>query len=131
MKITKSQKMAIVNEISRRIEKERQEFREKFIKNYKFTKEEKEFIDLCKETEELEKNLENFKEKNRNLAHKFDYPIVYGFVNSCSAKDHILNNRMKEVYSPKSVDFSEIRDRLEFATLDPSFNVEEFIKKYI
>ena len=131
MKITKSQKTAIVNEISRRIEKERQEFREKFVKNYKFTKEEKEFINLCKEIEELEKNLENLKERNRNFARKFNYPIAYGFVNSCNVENHILNNRMKEVYSPKSIDFSEIRDRLEFATLDPSFNVEEFIKKYI
>ena len=131
MKITKAQKEAIVNEISRRIEKERQEFREKFVKNYKFTKEEKEFIDLCKETEELEKNLENLKERNRNSARKFNYPIVYGFINSCNAKNHILNNRMKEVYSPKSIDFSEIRDRLEFATLDPSFDVEEFIEKFI
>lgn len=131
MKITKSQKEAIVNEISRRIEKERQEFREKFIKNYKFTKEEKEFIDLCKETEEMEKNLENLKERNRNFARKFNYSIAYGFVNSYCAKDHILNNRIKETYSPKSIDFSEIRDRLEFATLDPFFNVEEFIEKFI
>ena len=131
MKITKSQKEAIVNEISRRIEKERQEFREKFVKNYKFTKEEKEFIDLCKETEELEKNFENLKERNRNSASKFNYPIAYGFVNSCNAKNHILSNRMKEVHSPKSVNPSEIRDKLEFATLDPSFDVEEFIKKFI
>ena len=43
----------------------------------------------------------------------------------------IINRRLSESKQLKSVDPSEIRDKLEFATLDPSFNVEEFIKKYI
>ena len=130
MKITKSQKEAIVNEISRRIEKERQTFKESFNKNYKFTKEEKEFIDLCEETEKMEEKFNSLKEKNRNFALKFGYN-TYGFITSRDAKDRILNDRMKKVYSSKSINFSEIRDRLEFATLDPSFDVEEFIKKFI
>ena len=39
MKITKSQKDAIINEISRRLKKENQTITENFSKNYKFTKE--------------------------------------------------------------------------------------------
>ena len=130
MKITKSQKEAIVHEISRRIEKEHQTFKESFNKNYKFTKEEKEFIDLCEETEKMEEKFNSLKERNRNFALKFGYN-TYSFITSRDAKDRILNDRVKKVYSPKSINVSEIRDRLEFATLDPSFNVEEFIKKYI
>ena len=38
MKITKSQKEAIVNEITRRLKKENQTITENFNKNYKFTK---------------------------------------------------------------------------------------------
>ena len=130
MKITKSQKEAIINEILRRIEKERQTFKESFDKNYKFTKEEKEFIDLCEETEKTEEKFNSLKTKNINFALKFGYN-TFRFVTSCDAKNYILNDRMKKVYSPKSINPSEIRDRLELATLDPSFNVEEFIKKYI
>ena len=130
MKITKSQKEAIVNEISRRLEKERQSFTENFNKNYKFTKEEKEFIAVCKETEELNEKWENLRIKNKELSRKLGYP-TYDWVKSDNAKKSILSRRIQESYPVKSVDSSEIRDRLEFATLDPSFNVEEFIKKYI
>ena len=130
MKITKSQKEAIVNEISRRLEKERQSFTENFNKNYKFTKEEKEFIAVCKETEELNEKWENLRVKNKELSRKLGYP-TYDWVKSDNAKKSILSRRIQESYPVKSVDYSEIRDRLEFATLDPSFNVEEFIKKYI
>lgn len=130
MKITKSQKEAIVNEISRRLEKERQSFTEDFNKNYKFTKEEKEFIVVCKETEELNEKWENLKTKNKELARKLGYS-TYTWIKSNDAKKDILNRRIQESHPAKLVDYSEIRDRLEFATLDPSFNVEEFIKKYI
>ena len=41
MKITKSQKEAIINEIIRRVRKENQTIAENFDKNYKFTKIEK------------------------------------------------------------------------------------------
>ena len=130
MKITKSQKEAIVNEISRRLEKERQSFTEDFNKNYKFTKEEKEFLAVCKETEELNEKWENLKTKNKELARKLGYS-TYTWIKSNDAKKDILNRRIQESHPAKLVDYSEIRDRLEFATLDPSFNVEEFIKKYI
>ena len=130
MKITKSQKEAIVNEISRRLEKERQSFTENFNKNYKFTKEEKEFLAICKETEELNEKWENLRIKNKELSRKLGYP-TYDWVKSDNAKKDILNRRIQESHPAKLVDYSEIRDRLEFATLDPSFNVEEFIKKYI
>ena len=130
MKITKSQKEAIVNEISRRLEKERQSFTEDFNKNYKFTKEEKEFIAVCKETEELNEKWENLKTRNKELARKLGYS-TYTWIKSNDAKRDILNRRIQESHPAKLVDYSEIRDRLEFATLDPSFNVEEFIKKYI
>ena len=130
MKITKSQKEAIVNEITRRLEKERQSFTENFNKNYKFTKEEKEFLAICKETEELNEKWENLRIKNKELSRKLGYP-TYDWVKSDNAKKDILNRRIQESHPAKLVDYSEIRDRLEFATLDPSFNVEEFIKKYI
>ena len=130
MKITKSQKEAIVNEITRRLEKERQSFTENFNKNYKFTKEEKEFLAICKETEELNEKWENLRTKNKELSRKLGYP-TYDWVKSDNAKKDILNRRIQESHPAKLVDYSEIRDRLEFATLDPSFNVEEFIKKYI
>lgn len=130
MKITKSQKEAIVNEISRRLQKERQSFIENFNKNYKFTKEEKEFLAVCKETEELNEKWENLKIKNKELSRKLGYS-TYDWVKSDSAKRSILSRRMEESYPVKLVDYSEIRDKLEFATLDPSFNVEEFIKKFV
>ena len=130
MKITKSQKEAIVNEISRRLEKERQSFTENFNKNYKFTKEEKEFLAVCKETEELNEKWENLRIKNKELSRKLGYP-TYDWVKSDNAKRSILSRRIQESHPVNLVDYSEIRDRLEFATLDPSFNVEEFIKKYI
>lgn len=38
---------------------------------------------------------------------------------------------MQESNQLKLVDLREIRDKLEFATLDSSFDVEEFIKKFI
>lgn len=130
MKITKSQKEAIVNEISRRLQKERQSFIENFNKNYKFTKEEKEFLAVCQETEELNEKWENLRAKNKELSRKLGYS-TYDWVKSDSAKRSILSRRMQESYPVKSVDYSEIRDKLEFATLDPSFDVEEFIKKFI
>ena len=130
MKITKSQKEAIVNEISRRLQKERQSFIENFNKNYKFTKEEKEFLAVCKETEEVNEKWENLRTKNKELSRKLGYP-AYDWVKSDGAKRSILSRRMQESYPVKSIDYSEIRDKLEFATLDPSFDVEEFIKKFI
>ena len=44
---------------------------------------------------------------------------------------NILNRRIQESNQLKSIDYSQIKDKLEFATLDPSFDVEEFIKKFI
>ena len=130
MKITKSQKEAIINEIARRLKKENQTITDNFNKNYKFTKEEKEFLAVCKETEEIYKKREDLITKNREFANKLGYGICSWF-KSDTAKMKILNRRMQESNQLKSVDLREIRDKLEFATLDPSFDVEEFIKKFI
>lgn len=130
MKITKSQKDAIINEISRRLKKENQTITENFSKNYKFTKEEKEFLSVCKEIEEINEKRQNLTTKNKELACKLNFD-AYSTYSSDGAKMKILNRRMQESNQLKSVDLREIRDKLEFATLDPSFDVEEFIKKFI
>ena len=130
MKITKSQKDAIINEIFRRLKKENQTTIDNFNKNYKFTKEEKEFLSVCKEIEEINEKRQNLTTKSKELARKLGYD-AYSTYSSDTAKMKILNRRMQESSQLKSVDLSEIRDNLEFATLDPSFNMEEFIKKYI
>ena len=130
MKITKSQKDAIINEISRRLKKENQTIAENFSKNYKFTKEEKEFLSVCKEIEEINEKRQNLATKNKELACKLNFD-AYSTYSSDGAKMKILNRRMQESNQLKSVDLREIRDKLEFATLDSSFDVEEFIKKFI
>lgn len=130
MKITKAQKEAIVNEISRCLKKENQITTDNFNKNYKFTKEEKEFLAICKETEEIDEKRQNLITKNKELAHKLGYD-TYSWFRSDTAKMNILNRRMQESNQLKSIDYSQIKDKLEFATLDPSFNVEKFIKKFI
>ena len=130
MKITKSQKDAIINEISRRLKKENQTITENFSKNYKFTKEEKEFLSVCKEIEEINEKRQTLTTKNKELACKLNFD-AYSTYSSDGAKMKILNRRMQESNQLKSVDLREIRDKLEFATLDPSFDVEEFIKKFI
>ena len=129
MKITKSQKEAIVNEITRRLYKENQTITENFNKNYKFTKEEKEFLDACKEAEEFDKKWKNLTDRNNKLADKLGFE-VYSWRRS-DMTQRIINRRLAESKQIKSVDISEIRDKLEFATLDPSFDVEEFIKNFI
>ena len=130
MKITKSQKDAIINEIARRLKKENQTITENFNKNYKFTKEEKEFLSVCKEIEEINEKRQNLVTKNKELACKLNFD-AYSTYSSDGAKMKILNRRMQESNQLKSVDLREIRDKLEFATLDSSFDVEEFIKKFI
>ena len=130
MKITKAQKEAIVNEISRRLKKENQILTENFNKNYKFTEEEKEFLSICKETEEINKKWEIAADKANNLANKLGYNTSYNW-KSDEAKNRILRDRLIKSNQLKSVDSCIIRDKLEFATLDPSFDVEEFIKKFI
>ena len=130
MKITKAQKEAIVNEISRRLKKENQTITDNFNKNYKFTKEEKEFLAICKETEELNKKLEIAADKATDLSKKLGYNILYNW-KSDEVKNRILRDRLIKSGQLKSVDSCIIRDKLEFATLDPSFDVEEFIKKFI
>ena len=130
MKITKSQKEAIVNEITRRVEKENQIIAENFDKNYKFTKEEKEFLDTCKEIEEINKRLKNLVTKYYELSRKFGYPTSNCY-DSNKAKRKILDCRLEESNLLKSVRSYEIRDSLEIATINPSFDVEEFIKKFI
>ena len=130
MKITKSQKEAIVNEITRRLRKENQTITEKFNKNYKFTKKEEEFLTVCKETEEINGKWKEIIDKANSLASKLGYSTSYNW-KSDEAKNNILNRRLIESGQLKSVSYSEIRDKLEFATLDPSFNVEEFIKNFI
>ena len=129
MKITKSQKEAIVNEITRRLKKENQTITENFSKNYKFTKEEKEFLDACKEAEELDQKWKKITDRNNKLADKLGFE-TYSWRRS-DLMQRIINRRLSESKQIKSVDPSEIRDKLEFATLDPSFDVEEFIKKFI
>ena len=130
MKITKTQKEAIVNEISRSLKKENQILTENFNKNYKFTEEEKEFLSICKETEEINKKWEITTYKATDLAKKLGYNTSYNW-KSDEAKNRILRDRLIKSGQLKSVDSCIIRDKLEFATLDPSFNVEEFIEKFI
>ena len=130
MNITKSQKEAIVNEIIRRVREENQIIAENFDKNYKFTKEEKEFLDTCKEVEETNKRLKNLVTKCYELSCKFGHPTSNCY-DSNHAKRKILDNRLEESNLLKSVRSYEIRDSLEIATINPSFNVEEFIKKFI
>ena len=130
MKITKAQKEAIVNEISRRLKKENQILTENFNKNYKFTEEEKKFLSICKEIEEINKKLEIATDKATDLTKKLGYNTLYNW-KSDEVKNRILRDRLIKSGQLKSVDSCIIRDKLEFATLDPSFDVEEFIKKFI
>lgn len=130
MKITKAQKEAIVNEISRRLKKENQILTENFNKNYKFTEEEKKFLSICKEIEEINKKLEIATDKATDLTKKLGYNTLYNW-KSDEVKNRILRDRLVKSGQLKSVDSCIIRDKLEFATLDPSFDVEEFIKKFI
>ena len=130
MKITKAQKEAIVNEISRRLKKENQILTENFNKNYKFTEEEKKFLSICKEIEEINKKWEIATDKATDLAKKLGYNTFYNW-KSDEVKNRILRDRLIKSGQLKSVDSCIIRDKLEFATLDPSFNVEEFIEKFI
>ena len=130
MKITKSQKEAIVNEISRRLKKENQILTENFNKNYKFTEEEKKFLSVCKEIEEINKKWNIATDKATDLAKKLGYNTSYNW-KSDEVKNRILRDRLIKSGQLKSVDSCIIRDKLEFATLDPSFDVEEFIKKFI
>lgn len=130
MKITKAQKEAIVNEISRRLKKENQILTENFNKNYKFTEEEKKFLSICKEIEEINKKWEITTNKATDLAKKLGYNTLYNW-KSDEVKNRILRDRLIKSGQLKSVDSCIIRDKLEFATLDPSFDVEEFIKKFI
>ena len=130
MKITKSQKDAIINEIARRLKKENQTITENFSKNYKFTKEEKEFLSVCKEIEEINEKRQNLVTKNKELACKLNFD-AYSTYSSDGAKMKILNRRMQESNQLKSVDLHENRDKIEFEALDSSFDVEEFIKKFI
>ena len=130
MKITKAQKEAIVNEISRRLQKENQVLTENFNKNYKFTEEEKEFLSICKETEEINKKRTIVLDKANDLAKKLGYLTSYNWKKD-EVKDLILRDRLIKSGILKSVDSCIIRDKLEFATLDPSFDIEEFIKKFI
>ena len=130
MKITKAQKEAIVNEISRRLKKENQTTTDNFNKNYKFTKEEKEFLAVCKEIEEINKKWEIAADKATDLSKKLGYNTSYTW-KSDEVKNRILRDRLVKSGQLKSVDSCIIRDKLEFATLDPSFDVEEFIKKFI
>ena len=130
MKITKAQKEAIVNEISRRLKKENQTITDNFNKNYKFTKEEKEFLAVCKEIEEINKKCEIATDKATDLSKKLGYNTLYNW-KSDEVKNRILRDRLIKSGQLKSVDSCIIRDKLEFATLDPSFDVEEFIKKFI
>ena len=130
MKITKAQKEAIVNEISRRLKKENQILTENFNKNYKFTEEEKKFLSVCKEIEEINKKWNIAADKAIDLAKKLGYNTSYTW-KSDEAKNRILRDRLIKSGQLKSVDSCIIRDKLEFATLDPSFDVEEFIKKFI
>lgn len=130
MKITKSQKEAIVNEISRRLKKENQILTENFNKNYKFTEEEKKFLSICKEIEEINKKWNIAADKATDFAKKLGYNTSYTW-KSDEVKNRILRDRLIKSGQLKSVDSCIIRDKLEFATLDPSFDVEEFIKKFI
>ena len=130
MKITKSQKEAIVNKISRRLKKENQILTENFNKNYKFTEEEKKFLSICKEIEEINKKWNIAADKATDLAKKLGYNTSYNW-KSDEVKNRILRDRLIKSGQLKSVDSCIIRDKLEFATLDPSFDVEEFIKKFI
>ena len=130
MKITKAQKEAIVNEISRRLKKENQILTENFNKNYKFTEEEKKFLSVCKEIEEINKKWNIAADKATDLANKLGYNTSYNW-KSDEVKNRILRDRLIKSGQLKSVDSCIIRDKLEFATLDPSFDVEEFIKKFI
>ena len=84
----------------------------------------------CFRKKEINKKWTIAADKANNLAKKLGYPISYNW-KSNEAKDRILRDRLIESGRLKSVDSCIIRDKLEFATLDPSFNVEEFIKKFI
>ena len=77
MKITKAQKEAIVNEISRQKKKKNQILTENFNKNYKFTEEEKKFLSVCKEIEEINKKWEITTYKATDLAKKLGYNTSY------------------------------------------------------
>ena len=112
------------------MKKENHILTENFNKNYKFTEEEKKFLSICKEIEEIDEKRQNLITKNRELACKLGYN-TYSWFRSDVAKMNILNRRMQESNQLKSIDYSQIRDKLEFVTLDPSFDVEEFIKKFI
>ena len=73
----------------------------------------------------------NDHEKENEYEEIFKSTRLEPMKNKDEVKNRILRDRLIKSGQLKSVDSCIIRDKLEFATLDPSFDVEEFIKKFI
>ena len=141
MKITRSQKEAVIDLLKEKLNEKEASEKEKFIKkNQKAIDAEldkihdlaKEYTELCKRIYEIEDSLRNLTfhynpNFSKNDIREYDYnkkQYVHKGVN-------IETKEPSVAFSIKRPDFIKVERELELASLGKEFDVEKFLKKYL
>ena len=138
MKITKSQKEAVINLLKEKFNEkeaaERQNFKKKNEKNIR--KKYAELIDYFKKIRQLTDDLWEIRKTYDKLRCSFEelhnYRLGTDVASYFKTEEDFVNN-LCDINCPKieRPDFAKVQRQLELDTLSKEFNLDDFIKKYL
>ena len=125
MKLTKEQTAALTSKIYKERSAELEVEKQKFIKIYKFSKEELNVEKLYQEREKLNKELELNSDKMRLLDDKYNFSYYNRPINFADFKEKIIEQRLNENFQLSKQD---IENEILILTID-SKDLEDLLNK--
>ena len=134
-KLTTAQLNAVITTIRNTVSENNEKKRIEFEKTLNKDKEYKNLIQKFDQLKKIEEQQNELTEKNKQISkeiHDIVQPDRYFYDSDyrCSQKENLLQKFINNKFEIKDNDYEKIRTEILVASIDPTFNIQQFIDKY-
>ena len=137
-KLTTAQLNAVITTIRNTVSENNEKKRIEFEKTLNKDKEYKDLIQKFEQLKKIEEQEKELAEKNTQISKEIHAIIekssnryFYSSDYSCNRKEYLIQKYISDKFEIKdSYDYEKIKTEILIASIDPTFNIQQFIDKY-
>ena len=134
-KLTTAQLNAVITTIRNTVSENNKKKRIEFKKTLNKDKEYKDLIQKFEQLKKIEEQQNELAEKNKQISKEIHNIIqsdeyFYNGDYCYSRKEYLIQNFINNKFEIKDNDYEKIRTEILVASIDPTFNIQQFIDKY-
>ena len=135
-KLTTAQLNAVITTIRNTVSENNKKKRIEFEKTLNKDKEYKDLIQKFEQLKKIEEQQNELDEKNKQISKEIHAIIeepdryFYRTDYSYNRKEYLIQNYINNKFEIKDNDYEKIRTEILVASIDPTFNIQQFIDKY-